>query len=42
MPGTNLSRRTFLAATAGIAAVSPLGRLSAAAAADKLNLGLQL
>jgi sugar phosphate isomerase/epimerase len=42
---TNLSRRSFLAATAGAAALSPLAplrRLAAAASANTLNLGLQL
>ena len=42
---TNLSRRSFLAATAGAAAMSPLAplrRLAAAASANTLNLGLQL
>ena len=45
MPCTNLSRRSFLAATAGAAALSPLSplrRLAAAASADNLNLGLQI
>jgi len=42
MPRTNLSRRSFLAATAGAAALSPLGRLATAASANNLNLGLQL
>lgn len=42
MPRTNLSRRSFLAATAGAAALSPLARLAAAASANNLNLGLQL
>ena len=42
---TNLSRRSFLAATAGAAALSPLAplrRLAAAASANTLNLGLQI
>jgi ABC-type sugar transport system substrate-binding protein len=42
---TNLSRRSFLTATAGAAALSPLAplrRLAAAASANTLNLGLQL
>jgi sugar phosphate isomerase/epimerase len=39
---TNLSRRSFLAATAGVAALSPLARLASAATANNLNLGLQL
>jgi inosose dehydratase len=48
MPSTNLSRRSFLAATAGAAALSPLSplsplrRLAAAASASNLNLGLQI
>jgi sugar phosphate isomerase/epimerase len=45
MPRTNLSRRSFIAATAGAAALaplSPLHRLAAAAPANSLNLGLQL
>jgi len=39
---TNLSRRSFLAATAGVAALSPLARLARAASANNLNLGLQI
>ena len=42
MPSTNLSRRSFLAATAGAVALSPLARLAAAASASNLNLGLQI
>ena len=42
MPRTNCSRRAFLAAAAGTAALSPLGRFAAAASANNLNLGLQL
>jgi len=42
MPCTNLSRRSFLAATAGAAALSPLARLATAASANNLNLGLQI
>jgi inosose dehydratase len=39
---TNLSRRSFLAATAGVAALSPLARLASAASANNLNLGVQI
>ena len=42
MPSTNFSRRSFLAATAGAVALSPLARLAAAASASNLNLGLQI
>ena len=42
MPSTNLSRRSFLAATTGVAALSPLARLASAASANNLNLGLQI
>jgi len=42
MPRTILSRRSFLAATAGAVALAPLGRLASAASANNLNLGLQL
>ena len=48
MPSTNLSRRSFLAATAGGVALSPLSplsplrRLASAASANNLNLGLQI
>lgn len=38
----NLSRRSFLAATAGVAALSPLARLASAASANNLNLGVQI
>ena len=44
---TNFTRRSFLtaagaAAATGVAALSPLGRLAAAASANNLNLGVQL
>jgi inosose dehydratase len=44
---TNCTRRSFLtaagtAAATGVAALSPLGRLAAAASANNLNLGVQL
>jgi len=47
MSRTNPSRRSFLAtagtaAAAGLAALSPMGRLAAAASAKNLNLGVQL
>jgi len=47
MSRTNSSRRSFLAtagtaAAAGLAALSPMGRLAAAASAKNLNLGVQL
>ena len=47
MSRTNPSRRSFLAtagtaAAAGMAALSPMGRLAAAASAKNLNLGVQL
>jgi sugar phosphate isomerase/epimerase len=48
MPSTNLSRRSFLAGTAGAVALSPLSplsplrRLASAASASNLNLGLQI
>ena len=47
MSRTNFSRRSFLAtagtaAAAGMAALSPMGRLAAAASAKNLNLGVQL
>jgi len=47
MSRTNVSRRSFLAtagtaAAAGMAALSPMGRLAAAASAKNLNLGVQL
>jgi len=42
MPSTNLSRRSFLAATAGAVALSPLARLATAASANNLNLGIQI
>jgi len=42
MPVTNHTRRSFLAAAAGFAALVPLGRLAGAAGAANLNLGIQI
>jgi sugar phosphate isomerase/epimerase len=39
---TNLSRRTFVATTAGAVALGPLSRLASAGSTHNLNLGLQL